>query len=109
MSTQPQHLLHIHADYLKIDSGLVEGLSRNGGSYSKVAAIMDIAREHNYITIAEGVEDPASLAILWELGVGLAQGYFIQAPTGNRDYNFQGIVEESKKEEDGKKAVFDLG
>jgi EAL domain-containing protein (putative c-di-GMP-specific phosphodiesterase class I) len=109
MSTQPQHLLHIHADYLKIDSGLVEGLSRNGGSYTKVAAIMDIAREHNYITIAEGVEDPASLAILWELGVGLAQGYFIQAPTGNRDYNFQGIVEESKKEEDGKKAVFDLG
>jgi EAL domain-containing protein (putative c-di-GMP-specific phosphodiesterase class I) len=109
MSTQPQHLLHIHADYLKIDSGLVEGLSRSGGSYSKVAAIMDIAREHNYITIAEGVENPASLAILWELGVGLAQGYFIQAPTGNRDYNFQGIVEESEKEEDGSKAVFDLG
>jgi diguanylate cyclase (GGDEF)-like protein len=109
MSTQPQHLLHIHADYLKIDSGLVEGLSRNGGSHSKVTAIMDLAREHNYITIAEGVENPASLAILWELGVGLAQGYFIQAPTGSRDYNFQGIVEESEKHEDGNAATFELG
>ena len=107
MSTQPQHLLHIHADYLKIDSGLVDGLSRNGGSHSKVAAIMDVAKEHNYITIAEGVENPASLAILWELGVSLAQGYFIQAPTGSRDYNFQGIVEESEKEEDENAATFE--
>ena len=109
MSTQPQHLLHIHADYLKIDSGLVEGLSRNGGSHSKVTAIMGVAKEHNYITIAEGVENPASLAILWELGVSLAQGYFIQAPTGNRDYSFQGIVEESEKHEDGHAATFELG
>jgi diguanylate cyclase (GGDEF)-like protein len=109
MSTRSQHLQHIHADYLKIDSGLVEGLSRNGGSHSKVTAIMDLAREHNYITIAEGVENPASLAILWELGVGLAQGYFIQAPAGSRDYNFQGVVEESEKEEDGNKATFALG
>ena len=109
MSTQPQYLTHIHADYLKIDSGLVEGLSRNGGSYSKVTAIMDLAREHNYIAIAEGVENPAFLAILWELGVGLAQGYFIQAPTGNRDYNFQGVEAESEKEEDSNKAKFDLG
>ena len=108
MSTQPQHLLHIHTDYLKIDSGLVEGLSRNGGSYSKVTAIMDIAREHNYITIAEGVENPASLAILWELGASLAQGYFIQAPTGNRNYNFQGVEAENEKE-DSNKATYDLG
>jgi len=107
MSTQTQHLQHIHTDYLKIDSGLVESLSRKGGSLSKVTAIMDVARKHNYTTIAEGVEDPASLAILWELGVSLAQGYFIQAPTGNRDYDFQGSVSESEgKTNNGNKAIF---
>ena len=107
MSTQTQHLQHIHTDYLKIDSGLVESLSRKGGSLSKVTAIMDMARKHNYTTIAEGVEDPASLAILWELGVSLAQGYFIQAPTGNRDYDFQGSVSENENEtEDSNKAKF---
>jgi diguanylate cyclase (GGDEF)-like protein len=89
LSTQPQHLLHIHADYLKIDSNLVENISRKGEILSKVTAIMDIARKHNYITIAEGVESPANLAILWELGVSFAQGYFIQAPAGSRDYDFQ--------------------
>jgi hypothetical protein len=46
--------------------------------------------------------------ILWELGVSLAQGYFIQAPTGSRDYSFQGIVEKSEKEEDGNAATLDL-
>jgi diguanylate cyclase (GGDEF)-like protein len=102
MSTQTQHLLHIHTDYLKIDSGLVESLSRKGGSLEKVTAIMDIARKNNYTTIAEGVEDPACLAILWELGVSLAQGYFIQAPTGNRDYDFQGSESEGETENSNK-------
>ncbi|MGB5177554.1 MAG: EAL domain-containing protein [Gammaproteobacteria bacterium] len=88
MSTQAQHLKHIHADYLKIDRGLVESIGRKGNSLAKVTAIMAMAREHNYMTIAEGVESPASLAILWELGVHYAQGYFIQAPSGKRDYEF---------------------
>ena len=105
MSTQAQHLLHIHTDYLKIDSGLIEGLSRKGGSLPKVTAIMDVAKKHNYITIAEGVENPASLAILWELGVCFAQGYFIQAPTGNRDYDFHGSVSENETE-DNNRATF---
>jgi EAL domain-containing protein (putative c-di-GMP-specific phosphodiesterase class I) len=88
MSTQAQHLKHIHADYLKIDRGLVESIGRKGGSLAKVTAIMAMAREHNYMTIAEGVESPASLAILWELGVHYAQGYFIHAPSEKRDYEF---------------------
>lgn len=104
MSTQPQHLLHIHTDYLKIDSGLIESLSRKGKSFSKVVSIMDVARKHNYITIAEGVENPASLAILWELGVDLAQGYFIQAPDGARHYDFNGEGSDSKPKKDNKAA-----
>ena len=95
MSTKPQHLLHIHTDYLKIDSCLIENLSRKGKSFEKVTAIMEIARENNYTTIAEGVENPAALAILWELGVSLAQGYFIQAPTESHNFEFQDIVSEN--------------
>ena len=102
MSTKPQHLLHIHTDYLKIDSRLVEGISRKGESLEKVANIMDIARKNDYITIAEGVENPANLAILWELGVSLAQGYFIQAPAEKCDFDFQDIVTENQVEESNK-------
>ena len=108
MATKPQHLLHIHTDYLKIDSSLVESISRKGKSLEKVTAIMEIARENNYITIAEGVENPANLAILWELGISLAQGYFIQAPAGNIDFDFQDIVSENKEEESNK-STFTIG
>ena len=102
MATEPQHLLHIHTDYLKIDRSLVESISRKGKSLEKVTAIIEIARENNYITIAEGVENPASLAILWELGVTLAQGYFIQAPAEKLDFDFQYTVFEKKTEENNK-------
>jgi diguanylate cyclase (GGDEF)-like protein len=105
LSTKPQHLLHVHTDYLKIDSNLVEELSRKGKNFEKVTAIMELAKQNGYITIAEGVENPAALAILWELGVSLAQGYFIQAPTGNPDFDFQSIVS-GNQEDDGKKATY---
>jgi len=95
MSTKPQHLLHIHTDYLKIDSCLIENLSRKGKDFEEVSAILEIAEKNNYITIAEGVENPTALAILWELGVSLAQGYFIQAPTESHNFDFQGIVSEN--------------
>jgi diguanylate cyclase (GGDEF)-like protein len=95
MSTKPQHLLHIHTDYLKIDSSLIEDLSRKGKNFEEVSAILEIAGKNNYITIAEGVENPTALAILWELGVSLAQGYFIQAPTESHNFNFQDVVSDN--------------
>ena len=86
LATQPQHLHHIHPEYLKIDSELVQNIGKKGNSLARVNEIMDLARMNNFITIAEGVESPACLAILWELGVSYAQGYFISEPTGNASF-----------------------
>ena len=108
MVTQPQHLQHVHADYIKIDSSLIENISSDSESLSLVGRITDVAKTKNCITIAEGVESPACLAILWELGVKLAQGYFIQEPTGKRDYEFQCDVTVDDRQE-SKKAVFKVG
>jgi EAL domain-containing protein (putative c-di-GMP-specific phosphodiesterase class I) len=58
--------------------------------------------------IAEGVENPTSLAILWELGVSLAQAYFIQAPAGSLDFDSQVIAAENKAEESNK-STFTIG
>ncbi len=108
MSCQLHHLKHIHAYYLKIDGGLIGSIGRKGASLLKVAAIMKMAKENNYITIAEGVESSAALAILCELGVDMAQGYFIQAPAGSRDFNFQGFGLEDEQEA-GTRAIFRIG
>lgn len=108
LSTQLTHLMHIRAQYLKIDSSLVQSIGRKGESLSKVSAIMKMARQNNCITIAEGVETSASLAILCELGVDMAQGYYIQAPSGNRDFDFQGEESGGEPPSSGK-ATFTIG
>ena len=107
MDTQPQHLQHIQADYLKIDSGLVQNISNKGKCFTKVTEIMEVARSNNFISIAEGVESPATLAILWELGVSLAQGYFIQSPVGNMEAEEDNAEQESE-ETNSNKATFNV-
>jgi len=92
MATNLQHLMHVYTDYLKIDKDLVGSIDKRGGSLAKVSAIIDLATKNNYITIAEGVESPACLAIIWELGVSMAQGYFIHAPAVSREYVDQDII-----------------
>jgi diguanylate cyclase (GGDEF)-like protein len=108
LETRPQHLHHIHPDYLKIDSGLVQNIGNKGSCLAKVNEIMDLARLNNLITIAEGVESPASLAILWELGINLAQGYFISEPTGKANFEILEIDTEEDKPKCGK-AVYTIG
>jgi EAL domain-containing protein (putative c-di-GMP-specific phosphodiesterase class I)/predicted nucleic acid-binding Zn-ribbon protein len=108
LETQPRHLHHIHPDYLKIDSELLQNNANNSGCIAKLNEIMDLARLNNIITIAEGVESPTCLAILWELGVNLAQGYFISEPTGNTKFELFEIESEEDKANDGK-AVYTIG
>jgi EAL domain-containing protein (putative c-di-GMP-specific phosphodiesterase class I) len=45
-----------------------------------VEAVATLARAFNRQTVAEGVEDAATLALLQELGVEFAQGYHIARP-----------------------------
>ena len=54
------------------------------------------SRDHDHLTIAEGVESPASLVMLYELGVDYAQGYFIKAPSGDIEYEVEEIVTEDE-------------
>jgi diguanylate cyclase (GGDEF)-like protein len=108
LETKPQHLHHIHPDYLKIDSGLVQNIGNKGGCLAKVNEIMDLARLNNLMTIAEGVESPACLAILWELGVNFAQGYIISAPVGKANFEIYDVDSEPDKATNGK-ATYTLG
>ena len=43
-------------------------------------ATVGLARDFGYKTVAEGIEDAETLAIVRELGVDLAQGYFLGRP-----------------------------
>ncbi|MGZ4167417.1 MAG: EAL domain-containing protein [Solirubrobacteraceae bacterium] len=74
------YLKHLPADHLKIDMEFVRELARSETDARVVRGIVGLAREFNQTTIAEGVEDEATLLMLKEMGVDLAQGYLFGRP-----------------------------
>jgi diguanylate cyclase (GGDEF)-like protein/PAS domain S-box-containing protein len=74
------YLKQIPVDYLKVDIEFVRDLASNAASRHVVHAILTLARNFNLRTIAEGVEDAATLALLCGLGVDFAQGFHIAHP-----------------------------
>ncbi len=67
-------------DYLKIDREFVKDLCTNEPDRQVLVATIQLARAFGLQTIAEGVEDQATLDLLRELGVDHAQGYFLGRP-----------------------------
>ncbi len=74
------YLKHLPADHLKIDIEFVRELTASETDARVVRGIVGLAREFNQTTIAEGVEDEATLIMLREMGVDLAQGYLFGRP-----------------------------
>ena len=83
-------------DYLKIDSVLVSDLEGNADAVASLKAIIGVARASNKLTIAECVEDLATLLLLYECGVDFVQGNYIQEPGKALEFDFtSSFVEES--------------
>lgn len=82
-------LRHVEVDYVKIDSSYAKGLSVNTEHQAEVKKIVELAQSFQRLTIAEAVEDANSLSILWQCEVDYAQGYYIQEPSPNLDYDFE--------------------
>jgi diguanylate cyclase (GGDEF)-like protein/PAS domain S-box-containing protein len=74
------YLKHIDARYLKIDLEFVRDLVSNDADQKIVESIVDIAHSLGKKTIAEGVEDLATLTALKDRGVDYAQGFFLGRP-----------------------------
>ena len=74
------YLAALPADYVKIDMSFVHGLLSDEGAERVVRSILRTAAEFGLRTVAEGVEDGATLERLVELGVDHAQGYHLGRP-----------------------------
>jgi EAL domain-containing protein (putative c-di-GMP-specific phosphodiesterase class I) len=74
------YLKHLPVRYLKIDIEFVRDLVHSERSRAVVTGMIGLARGLGQLTIAEGVEDAETLALLRELGVDLAQGFHIGRP-----------------------------
>ena len=75
-----QLLKHIPAHYLKIDRTYMAELPRHKENQEKIKEICDQAHHAGKLTVAEFVEDAASMSILFSCGVNFVQGNFLQEP-----------------------------
>jgi PAS domain S-box-containing protein len=74
------YLKHLPVDYLKIDIEFVRGFVDDEANRQCVHAMVGVAGDFGIKTIAEGVEDEATLELLGLMGVDYAQGYWIGRP-----------------------------
>lgn len=84
------YLKHINAHYLKIDGSHIKNIAEEE-SQEAIKQIAEAARAKGIMTVAEHVQDPSCLAILWQHGVNFIQGHYLQSPENNLDYDFSSM------------------
>ena len=73
-------LSKLPVDLLKIDRSFISGLPADPASVTLVSSIIGLAAAFNLITVAEGVETAAQLALLRELKCQHSQGFLHSRP-----------------------------
>ncbi|MBW6475485.1 MAG: EAL domain-containing protein [Chromatiales bacterium] len=84
-------LKHCNAHYLKLHASLIGDLAKNPEATEKVREITGMAAESHKLVIANAVEDPHTLALIYSTGIDYIQGYFLQEPSPQMDYDFSSM------------------
>jgi EAL domain-containing protein (putative c-di-GMP-specific phosphodiesterase class I) len=74
------YLKHLQVDSIKIDGLFIRDLPNDRENQLFVRAIVTVARGLHRTTIAEGVEDEATLKLLAGIGVDYVQGFHLEKP-----------------------------
>lgn len=80
------YLQKMHASALKIDQVFIKTLATDPNNQKIVRAILLLARSLGLKTVAEGIEDYASLLLLREWGCDYGQGYAIHRPAPQAEF-----------------------
>ena len=76
-----RHILELRPDFIKLDRWLINGLADDRGRRVAVSAFVALARELGSSVVAEGIERAEDLAVVRDLGLDAAQGYFLGRPS----------------------------
>jgi diguanylate cyclase (GGDEF)-like protein/PAS domain S-box-containing protein len=81
-------LKHIDVDYVKIDGSFTEELQKKDEAKEEVKEMVKSLQSAGKLTIVPLVENAGVLATLWQAGVNYIQGYYLQAPVPEMNYDF---------------------
>ncbi len=84
-----QLLTHFNPAYIKLDRSFTEDLPKNAGNQARIREIAERAQASGIRSIAEFIQDAASMAILFSTGIDYVEGNFL-APAGpEMNYDFE--------------------
>ena len=75
-------LQDLSIDVLKIDKSFIDRINES----NLVKYIIDMAKDFNIKTVAEGVETKEQIDILKNMGCDMAQGYYYAKPLSREDF-----------------------
>ncbi len=81
-------LKHIEVDYVKIDGSFTEEIQKNDEAKEQIKEMVKSLQASGKLTIIPLVENASVLATLWQAGVNYIQGYYLQAPVPEMNYDF---------------------
>jgi len=82
------YIKHLAIDIIKIDGQFIVNLPDDPENQVFVKAMVDVARGVGKRTVAEFVQDEATLTLLREIGVDMMQGYHLSMPSADFPRNF---------------------
>ena len=84
-----QLLQHFDPALVKIDRGFMQELSSNQDNQAKIRELASQAADAGKQTIAEFVQDAASMTFLFSCGVDYVQGHFLAPAAAEMNYEFE--------------------
>ncbi len=81
-------LKHIETDYVKFDGSFTEEIQKTDEAKEQVNEMIKSLHNAGKLSIIPMVENAGVLATLWQAGVNYIQGYYLQAPAPEMNYDF---------------------
>lgn len=79
---------HVEVDYVKVDGSYTEDIQKTAEAREAFYAMVDKLKDQSKMVITPLVENATVLSTLYQAGVHYIQGYYLQAPTTEMNYDF---------------------
>ncbi len=81
-------LTHVDVQYVKVDGSFTQELQSGSGEPAALSDLVGKLHQEDKITIVPFVENAGILSKLWQSGVHYIQGYYLQGPSPEMNYDF---------------------
>ena len=85
---------HLTIDYIRVDGSFIEAVKEDDKAMSSLETLVKAIHSLSIDSIVPQIENAEILASLWELGVSYIQGYYVQSPQPQMNYEFEADEDE---------------